>query len=78
MAGDGVRQTFAPFPTRGQNYFFCPRSGKLNIRRITAVSVWARCDMSSNEHSEATALFRGGRLMDLLGTGVPSRLSDVV
>jgi len=39
MAGDGVCQTFATLPTIESNQFFDPRSGKLNIRRITAVSV---------------------------------------
>ena len=55
-----------------------PRSGKLKIRRITVVSVLARCDKSSNEHSEAAAFFGGGRETDRFSSCVPSHFSDVI
>ena len=41
-----------PLHSGGLHPIFGPRSGKLKIRRMTAVSVLARCDKSSNEHSE--------------------------
>jgi hypothetical protein len=48
------------------------------MRRMTVVSVLARCDMSSNEHSEAAAFLGGGRPVDRFLSGVPSHLSVYV
>jgi hypothetical protein len=46
------------------------------MRRITVVSVLARCDMVSNEHSEAAAFFSEAWGIDRLCDCVPSHLSE--
>jgi hypothetical protein len=48
------------------------------MRRITVVSVWARCDMASNEHSEAAPFFKEDWGIDRFCDCVPSHLSENV
>jgi len=45
---------------------------------MTVVSVVARCDTSSNEHSQPDAFLGGGGPMNRVLGGVPSHLSDAV
>jgi hypothetical protein len=48
------------------------------MRRMTVVSILARCDTSSNEHSGAAAFLTGGWQMDRFCRCVPSHLSEYV
>jgi hypothetical protein len=45
---------------------------------MTVVSVVARCDKSSNEHSETAAFLGGGRAINRVLRGAPSHLTEVV